>query len=70
LPDGGFLRQILEILSGKNISAGLLISDGFLADWTKSGFFVWWNSGGFGVSTSKKQFFLLFWLFLAIFFTS
>jgi hypothetical protein len=41
LPDGGFLRQIWTILAdlkvvwrAKNISGGLLISGGFLADLT------------------------------------
>jgi hypothetical protein len=49
----------------KNISGGLPISGGFLADLTN---FVWLciclaDSGGFGVSLSKKQ--LLFSRFLA-----
>jgi hypothetical protein len=70
LPDGGFLRQIWTILAdlkviwrAKNISGGLLISGGFLADLTN---FVWFCfylavSGGFGVSICKKQlFFSLF----------
>jgi cystathionine beta-lyase family protein involved in aluminum resistance len=72
LPDGGFLRQIWTILAdlkvvwrAKNISGGLPISGGFLADLTN---FVWLcfclvDSGGFGVSISKKQ--LFFSLFLA-----
>jgi hypothetical protein len=63
-PDGGFLRQICKILAdlkvvwrAKNISGGLLISGGFLADLTN---FAWVcfclaDSGGFGVSISKKQ---------------
>jgi hypothetical protein len=75
LPDGGFLRQICKIMAdlkviwrAKNISGGLPISGGFLADLTN---FVWVcfclgdlaDSGGFGAFISKKQlashFFLL-----------
>jgi hypothetical protein len=67
LPDGGFLRQICKILAdlkviwrAKNISGGLPISGGFLADLTN---FVWVcfcladlaDSGGFGAFISKKQ---------------
>jgi hypothetical protein len=64
LPDGGFLRQICKILEdlkvvwgAKNISGGLPISGGLLADLTN---FAWVcfclaDSGGFGVSISKKQ---------------
>jgi hypothetical protein len=64
LPDGGFLRQICKILAdlkviwrAKNISGGLPISGGFLADLTH---FVWVcfclaDSGGFGAFISKKQ---------------
>jgi hypothetical protein len=67
LPDGGFPRQICKILAdlkvvwqAKNISGGLLISGVFLADLTN---FAWVcfcladlaDSGGFGVSISKKQ---------------
>jgi hypothetical protein len=47
LPDGGFLRQICKILAdlkvvwrAKNISGGLPISGGFLADLTNSAWFV------------------------------
>jgi hypothetical protein len=47
LPDGGFLRQICIILvdlkvvwQAKNISGGLPISAGFLADLTNSAWFV------------------------------
>jgi hypothetical protein len=81
LPDGGFLRQIWKILAdlkviwrAKNISGGLLISGGFLADLTN---FVWFcfcladlaDSGGFGVSINKKQlFFSLFLAFLGIYY--
>jgi hypothetical protein len=72
LPDGGFLRQIWTILAdwkvvwrAKNISGGLPISGGFLADLTNFVLFCIWlaDSGGFGVSISKKQ--LFFSLFLA-----
>jgi hypothetical protein len=67
LPDGGFLRQICKILAdlkvvwrAKNISGGLPISGGFLADLTN---LAWVclsladlaDSGGFGVSISKNQ---------------
>jgi hypothetical protein len=64
LPDNGFLRQICKILAdlkvvgrAKNISGGLPISGGFLADSTN---FVWVcfclaDSGGFGAFISKKQ---------------
>jgi hypothetical protein len=66
LPDGGFLRQICKILAdlkviwrAKNISGGLPISGGFLADLTN---FEWIcfcladlaDSGGFGAFISKK----------------
>jgi hypothetical protein len=66
LPDGGFLRQIWKILADlkvvwqeKNISGGLPISGRFLADLTN---FAWVcfclaDSGGFGVSVSKKKLF-------------
>jgi hypothetical protein len=68
-PDGGFLRQICKILAdlkvvwrARNISGGLPISGGFLADLTN---FVWvyfcladladlGDSGGFGAFISKK----------------
>jgi hypothetical protein len=71
LPDGGFLRQIWKILAdlkvvwqAKNISRGLPISGGFLADLTN---FAWVcfclaDSGGFGVSVSKKTTFLSLFL--------
>jgi hypothetical protein len=74
LPDGGFLRQIWKILAdlkviwqAKNISGWLLISGRFLADFTN---FAWVcfcladraDSGGFGVSISKKQLFSHFFL--------
>jgi hypothetical protein len=64
LPDGSFLRQICKILAdlkvvwrAKNISSGLPISGGFLADLTN---FVWVyfclaDSGGFVAFISKKQ---------------
>jgi hypothetical protein len=67
LPDGGFLCQICKILAdlkviwrAKNISGGLPISGGFLADMTN---FVWFclcladlaDSVGFGAFISKKQ---------------
>jgi hypothetical protein len=75
LPDGGFLRQIWAILAdlkvvwpAKNISYGLLISGGFLADLTN---FAWVcfclrvlaDSGSFGVSVSKKNP-IIFYFFL------
>jgi hypothetical protein len=72
LPDGGFLRQIWTILAdlkvvwqAKSISGGLPISGGFLADLTNFVClcFCLVDSGGFGVSISKKQ--LFFSLFLA-----
>jgi hypothetical protein len=65
LPDGGFLHKIRKILAdlkvvwrAKNISGGLPISGGFLADLT---IFKWVcfcladlaDSGGFGVSISN-----------------
>jgi hypothetical protein len=68
LPDGGFLRQIWKILAdlkvvwqAKNISGRLPISGGFLVDLTN---FAWVcfclaDSGGFGVSVSKKNNFFL-----------
>jgi hypothetical protein len=64
LPDGGFLRQICKILADlrvvwwvKNISFGLPISGGFLADLTNFEWFCFCfaDSGGFGVYISKKQ---------------
>jgi hypothetical protein len=63
LPDGGFLRQICKILAdlkvvwrAKNISGGLPISGGFLADLTNFAWFCFClvDSGGFGVYISKK----------------
>jgi hypothetical protein len=63
LPDGGFLRQICKILAdlkviwwAKNISGGLPISGGFLADLPN---FVWVcfclaDSVGFEAFISKK----------------
>jgi hypothetical protein len=63
LPDGGFLHQICKILADlkviwreKNISGGLPISGGFLADLTNFAWF-WFclaDSGGFGVYISKE----------------
>jgi hypothetical protein len=68
LPDGGFLRQICKILAdlkvvwqAKTISCKLPISGGFLTDLTN---FAWVSfcladladSGGYGVSISKKHF--------------
>jgi hypothetical protein len=56
LPDGGFLRQIWTILAdlkviwqAKNISGGLSISGGFLADFDQfcMGLFLSDESGGF-----------------------
>jgi hypothetical protein len=80
LPDGGFLRQIWKFVAdlkviwqAKKNSGGLLISGGFLADWTN---FAWVcfcladlaDSGGFGVSINKKQLFSHFFLhFLGLF---
>jgi hypothetical protein len=64
-PDGGFLRQIWKILAdlkvvwrAKNISGGLPISGGFLADLTNLALVCFClvdlaDSGGFGVSISK-----------------
>jgi hypothetical protein len=67
LPDGGFHRQICKIMADlkvvwrvKNISGGLPISGGFLADLTNFARF-WFclaDSGGFAVYISKKQLFL------------
>jgi hypothetical protein len=69
LPDGGFLRQIWKILAdlkvvwrAKNISGGLQISGGFLADLTN---FAWVcfclavlaDSGGFEVLIIKNLLF-------------
>jgi hypothetical protein len=66
LPDGGFLCQISKILAdlkvicrAKNISRGLPITSGFLADLTNyaQALFVWriwWNSSGFVVSIFKN----------------
>jgi hypothetical protein len=72
LPDGGFHRQICKILADlkvvwrvKNISGGLPISGGFLADLINFAWF-WFclaDSGGFGVYISKKT--TCFSLFLA-----
>jgi hypothetical protein len=54
LPDGVFLRKIKKILAdlkvawrAKNISGGLPISSGFLADLTNTGLFLYGGSGGF-----------------------
>jgi hypothetical protein len=69
LPDSGFLRQIWKILEdlkvvwqAKNISGGLPISGGFLVDLTSFAWFCFCraDSGGFGVSVCKKNFFSLF----------
>jgi hypothetical protein len=71
---GKFWRNLKVIWQAKNISGGLLISGGFLADLTN---FVWFcfcladlaDSGGFGVSINKKQlFFSLFLAFLGIYY--
>jgi hypothetical protein len=71
---GKFWRNLKVIWRAKNISGGLLISGGFLADLTN---FVWFcfcladlaDSGGFGVSINKKQlFFSLFLAFLGIYY--
>jgi hypothetical protein len=68
LPDSGFLRQIWTILAdlkviwqAKNISCGLPICGGFLADLTNFVRFSFClaDSGGFGVSIGKKQHFFL-----------
>jgi hypothetical protein len=67
LPDGGFLCQICKILAdlkvtwrAKNISVGLPISGGFLADLTNFVCVCFCladlaDSGGFGAFISKKQ---------------
>jgi hypothetical protein len=60
LPDGGFLRQICEILADLKSSSGqkrFLADSQFLADLIN---FVWVcfclaDSGGFGAFSSKKQ---------------